>query len=76
LTPCLAVINPRHMNRDLREQLIRTKLGELGFDLKREPSSLDWVVWDRREGKRDLPALPPTRCQDLETVVEFFRLDL
>jgi hypothetical protein len=64
------------MNHDRKEQVIRDKLHELGFDLKLEPSSLDWVVWDRREGKKDMPSLPPTRCQNLETVVEFFQIDL
>lgn len=59
-----------------KEALVCTKLADLGFDLKRDPGSLDWIVWDRRAGKGFLKAIPATRCQELDTIVEFFQLEL
>jgi hypothetical protein len=58
------------------EALVRAKLADLGFHLKRDPGSLDWIVWDRREGKEFLKAIPATRCQDHDTIVEFVQLEL
>ena len=64
------------MNLILKEELIRARLGELGFELQREPGGLDWIVRDRREGKEFMKAVPATRCQELDTVIEFFQLEL
>jgi hypothetical protein len=64
------------MHLDDKEAFIRAKLSDLGFDLKREPGSLDWIVWDRHEGKEFLKAIPAARCRDLEMVMEFFQLEV
>jgi hypothetical protein len=55
---------------------MRARLGELGFNLEREPGGLDWIVRDRRETKEFMKAVPATRCHELDTVIEFFRLEL
>jgi hypothetical protein len=64
------------MHPELKETLIRARLGELGFDLERDPGGLDWIVRDRRERNEFMRALPATRCQELDTVIEFFGLEL
>jgi hypothetical protein len=57
----------------LKEELIRARLSHLGFDLERD--GFDYSIRDRREGKQ-LPSLQPTRCRDLDTIIEMFELDL
>jgi hypothetical protein len=64
------------MDPVLKEELIRARLGELGFDLEREPGGLDWIVRDRRERKEFMKAVPATRCHGLDTIIEFFGLEL
>ena len=64
------------MDLIIKEELIRARLGELSFSLEREPGGLDWIVKDRREGKEFMKAVPPTRCKELDTVIEFFGLEL
>ena len=64
------------MDLILKEELIRARLSELGFDLEREPGELDWIVRDRREWKEFMKAVPATRCQELDTIIEFFGLEL
>jgi hypothetical protein len=64
------------MDLILKEELVRARLGELGFDLEREPGGMDWIVKDRREGKEYMQPVPSTRCASLDTVIEFFQIKL
>jgi hypothetical protein len=61
------------IDRTLTEELIRSQLSHLGFDLERD--GFDYSIRDRREGK-GLPALQPTRCRDLDTIIDLFKLEL
>jgi len=56
-----------------KEKLIRARLSDLGFELERD--GFDYSIRDRRE-KHGLPALQPTRCRDLEMIIEMFKLGL
>jgi hypothetical protein len=55
------------------EGVIRERLRHLGFDLTRD--GFDYLVSDRRMD-RGLAAMPPTRCQELEGVIELFKIEL
>ena len=56
-----------------KEELIRDQLSHLGFDLERD--GFDYSIRDRRE-KHELPTLQPTRCRDLDKIIELFKLEL
>jgi hypothetical protein len=58
---------------EAKEKLIRARLSDLGFELERD--GFDYSIRDRRE-KHDLPALQPTRCRDLEAMIELFKLKI
>jgi hypothetical protein len=51
------------IDQTLKEELIRARLSHLGFDLEKD--GFGWIVSDRRE-PLGLPALQPTRCQNLD----------
>jgi hypothetical protein len=61
------------IDRNEWEGVIRERLSHLGFELKRD--GFDYLISDRRLD-RGLPAMPPTRCHQLETVIEFFKIEL
>jgi hypothetical protein len=56
----------------LKEDVIRARLHHLGFD--REKEGFEYIVRDRREHL--VPALQPTRCQDLDSVIDLFNIQL
>ena len=60
-------------DRESKESIVRVKLGELGFELNRQ--GFGYIIRDRREGKV-LPALQPTHCESLDTIIELFKLEL
>jgi hypothetical protein len=61
------------IDRKEREGVIRERLSRLGFELERD--GFDYLISDRRMD-RGLPAMPPTRCQELEAVIELFKIEL
>jgi hypothetical protein len=61
------------MDRVLKEELTRARLSHLGFDL--EKAGFGYIVRDRRE-HLEMPALQPTHCQDLESVIDLFNIQL
>jgi hypothetical protein len=58
---------------DGKEELIRGRLSDLGFDLTKD--GFGWMVRDRRE-KLGIPALQPTHGQNLDTIVRQFQIEL
>jgi hypothetical protein len=56
----------------LKEEVIRARLNHLGFDLEKE--DFGYIVRDRREHL--VPALQPTRRQDLNSVIDLFNIQL
>jgi hypothetical protein len=56
-----------------KEELIRGRLSRLGFDL--EKAGFGYIVRDRRE-HLEMPALQPTHCQDLDSVIDLFNIQL
>jgi hypothetical protein len=61
------------MNLTLKEELIRARLSHIGFDLEKE--GFGYVVRDRRE-LLGMPVLQPTHCQDLDSVIDLFMIEL
>jgi hypothetical protein len=61
------------MQRPFKEEMTRAWLNHLGFDLER--AGTEYIVQDRRE-HRDMPALPPTRCQSLHSIIDLFQIEL
>jgi hypothetical protein len=77
---CLSVSPPARCFTRTRSfglsELIRARLSELGSGLEREPGGLDWIVRDRREERVDMKWVPPTRCRELDTIIELFQIEL
>jgi hypothetical protein len=56
-----------------KEELTRARLNQLGFDL--EKAGFGYIVRDRRE-HLEMPALQPTHCQNLDSVIDLFNIQL
>ena len=61
------------MDHILKEELTRARLSHIGFDLEKE--GFGYIVRDRRENLQ-MPALQPTHCQDLDSVIDLFNIQL
>jgi hypothetical protein len=61
------------MGHVLKEELARARLSHLGFDL--EKAGFGYIVRDRRE-HLGMAALQPTHCQDLDSVIHLFNIQL
>jgi hypothetical protein len=56
-----------------KEELTRARLSHLGFEL--EKAGFGYIVQDRRE-HLEMPALQPAHCQDLDSVIDLFMIEL